>query len=345
MIIREIGASLRALFARLGSKSTTIAGTETLYLDDAGSSVKAALSDVIRYGGGNSTRVTTIGNANIHQKSDGTLWLEVAGQTAGNARGAGAFDWQAVRTGATQVASGTSAISIGTSCTASGNDSLALGVAALAAGTQSIALMRSIANSNSSFAAVTSTANGSSSVVLGAGSASASAATSSVALGARCLTTNPSQLAVCGPETLPVGSGQAQANIQTFYTVTTDATSTPLNIINTVTARMVIPATRSCAFIGIVQAMVNVSSSSNFLKAWKIEGVITRDGSNNTRIVGTPTITVMAQDADGTPTPSTWAIASITADDTNEALAINVTGQTGQTIRWQATLLYSQVGF
>jgi hypothetical protein len=108
---------------------------------------------------------------------------------------------------------------------------------------------------------------------------------------------------------------------------------------------MVIPATRSVAFIGIVQAMCNVSSSSNFIKAWEIRGVITRDGSNNTRIVGTPTITVLAQDADGTPTPSTWAIASITADDTNESLAINVTGQAGTVIRWQSTILYSQVGF
>ena len=156
--------------------------------------------------------------------------------------------------------------------------------------------------------------------------------------------TNKSQVALCSP----YGSnllGAAQANFQGFYTITTDATLTPLNLTNTAADRMVIPATRSVAFIGIVQAMCNVSSSSNFIKVWKIEGVITRDGSNTTRIVGTPTITEIAKDADGTPTPSTWAIASITADDTNEALAINVTGQAGTTIRWQATLMFSQVGF
>ena len=155
-------------------------------------------------------------------------------------------------------------------------------------------------------------------------------------------------MAFGGTNSNVTGGGPNQGNLQTFFHITTDAASTVLSIDNAAASRMVISATRSCAFIGIVQAMCNVSSSSNFIKAWRIEGVITRDGSNNpnnTRIVGTPTITVIAQDTDGTPTPSTWAIASITADDTNEALAINVTGQTGQTIRWQASLFYSQVGF
>jgi hypothetical protein len=315
MIIREIGASLRALFTRLSAKTTTIAGTESVYLDDAGSSVKAALSDAIRYGGGNSTRITTIGNANVHQKSDGTMWLEVTGQTAGNARGAGAFDWQADRSAATQVANGANAFAIGYRNTASGPQSFCGGA-------------------NSSASATAAFAYGTGAVASGV---------RSVAFGSTVTSANAAQFGVGGATS--AGQGAAQASLQTFYTATTDASSTPLNISGTATDRMVIPATRSCAFIGIVQAMVNVSSSSNFIKAWEIRGVITRDGSNNTRIVGTPTITAFAQDADGTPTPSTWTIASITADDTNEALAINVTGQAGTTIRWQAVLIYSQVGF
>ena len=162
-----------------------------------------------------------------------------------------------------------------------------------------------------------------------------------MAYGIYALATNMSQFAMSNGPTL----GQAQGNIQIFYQSTSDASSVALSINGNASNRMVIPATRSCAFIGIVQAMCNVSSSSNFIKAWKIEGVITRDGNNTTRLVGTPTITELAKDADGTPTPSTWAIASITADDTNESLAITVTGQTGQTIRWQASLFYSQVGY
>lgn len=282
----------------LTAKSTTIDGTEITHIGSSGLSQKATLANVIQYGGG-ATRNETAGNATVTRNTSGALWLEVTGQTAGNARGAGAFDWQAERVSAVTVASGPNAIAIGRFNTASGSYSIALGSIATAS-------------------------------ALGA-----------TATGYQISALNIGQFA-CG---YGPGAGQGQVNLQTFYTATTDASSTPLNITGTATARMVIPATRSVAFIGIVQAMCNVSSSSNFIKAWKIEGVITRDGNNTTRIVGTPTITVMAQDADGTPTPSTWAIASITADDTNESLAINVTGQTGQTVRWQASLFFSQVGF
>lgn len=326
MIIREIGASLRALFSRLSSKTTTIAGTETVYLDDAGISVKAAISDVIRYGGG-ATRNVTAGNATITKTTDGTLYLEVAGQTAGNARGAGAFDWQAVRNVATRVASGANSVAIGQNNTASGAQSIAIGSGNLASGLRSGVF------------GFGNTSSGSGSFTLG--STNTASGTNSIALGNLTLSANAAQFSVGQAPAL----GQAQNSLQTFYTSTTDASATILNITGTATDRMVIPATRSVAFTGIVQAMCNVSASSNFIKAWKIEGVITRDGSNNTRIVGTPIITVLAQDSDGTQTPSTWAITSITADDTNESLAINVIGQTGQTIRWQASLFYSQVGF
>lgn len=299
----------------LTAKSTTIDGTEQVHLDSTGLSQKALLSDVIRYGGG-STRNTTAGNATVTRTTDGAIYLEVSGQTAGNARGAGAFDWQAIRVSATRVASGANALAIGQNCTASGLASVALG----------------------SF----SQATGQGSFSAGSGQATGGYA---FAYGLNVVSANNSQFSGGNIPTALSAVGGGQWSIQSFITVTTDATSTVLNITNTATDRMVIPATRSVAFIGIVQAMCNVSSSSNFIKAWKIEGVITRDGSNTTRIVGTPVITVMAQDADGTQTPSTWAVASITANDTNEALSITVTGQTGQTIRWQASLFYSQVGF
>lgn len=284
----------------LTTKSTTIDGTEQVHLDSSGLSQKALLSDVIRYGGG-STRNTTAGNATVTRTTDGAIYLEVAGQTAGNARGAGAFDWQATRSSATSVASGANTVALGLDNQASAARAIAIGSICQVTGIDAVALGRYLVSAN------------------------------------------PGQLAF---GTTGFGTrGVMQGNLQTFATATTDASSTPLNIQNGATSRMVIPATRSCAFIGIVQAMCNVSSSSNYIRAWKIEGVITRDGNNTTRLVGTPTITPLAADADGTPTPSTWAIASITADDTNESLAINVTGQAATTIRWQAVLMYSQVGF
>lgn len=298
------------------TNARTITNYYSLYVNDptAGTNVtltnrwSLGLAGGLQVGAGNAsftgeaTNVALLraGNANVRTNSTGAMWLEVTGQTAGNARGAGALDWQAVRTSASTVASGANSVAFGARNTASGDYSFANGFVCAATGASSVAIGRYVTAANY--------------CQFGFGGGFPTAGTS-------------------------------QGNLQTFYTATTDASSTPLNITGTATDRMVIPATRSVAFIGIVQAMCNVSSSSNFIKAWKIEGVITRDGNNTTRIVGTPTITELAKDADGTPTPSTWAIASITADDTNEALAINVTGQTGQTIRWQAVLMYSQIGF
>ena len=292
----------------LTAKSTTIDGTEITHIGSSGLSQKALLSDVIRYGGGNSTRVTTIGNANIHQKSDGTMWLEVTGQTAGNARGAGAFDWQAVRTNAANVASGANSIAIGQNCRATGIGSMGLGTYAQGSADSAMAIGDNV------FAT----------------------STYSLALGNNAASANRGQIsfAVSGG----AGVGCAQGNLQTFYTATTDASSTPLNI-NGASNRMVIPAMRACAITGLVTAMSDATDGYK-VKAWEIKCVITRDNSNSTRIIGTPTITALGNDADA----AGWAVVSITADDTNEALAINVTGEAATNIRWQASLFYGQVG-
>lgn len=282
----------------LTAKSTTIDGTEITHIGSSGLSQKALLSDVLRYGGGNSTRVTTIGNANISQKSDGTMWLEVTGQTAGNARGAGAFDWQAARSVASAVASGTNAVAIGGNCTASGGYSVAIGAAAVATGY------------------------------------------AGTALGFNILSANRGQYSFgyC-----PVANqGIAQANIQTGYALTSDANATvitPTGANAAATDRMVIPAMRACAITGLVTAMSDATDGYK-VKAWEIKCVITRDNSNNTRIVGTPIITELGADTEA----AGWAITSITADNTNESLSINVTGEAATNIRWQASLFYGQVG-
>ena len=71
--------------------------------------------------------------------------------------------------------------------------------------------------------------------------------------------------------------------------------------------------------------------------AWSIEGVIVRDGSNDTRIVGTPTIALIAQD-----TEMSGCAVTATADNTNEALAITVTGLAATSIRWTCSTFISQ---
>lgn len=282
-----IGSRFIDWLRSLTAKSTTIDGTEQLLIDSSGLPQRSLLSDLLRYGGGTDTRVTTIGNTNIHQRNDGAMWLEVTGQTIGNTRGAGAFDWQPIRTNATFVASGPNTFVYGVNCTATEQYSTVFGWHGSARNKSMLAI----------------------------GSAPA--------------------------------SGVGQTVLQPFYTVTTTNALTPINITGTATDRMVIPAADSISFIGLVTAMALDSGTTYKVKAWEIKGVIMRDTATatTTRIVGTPTINVLAQDSDGTATPSTWSITGITADTTNGSLSINFVGQNGVTIRVQASLFYSQVGF
>ncbi len=67
-------------------------------------------------------------------------------------------------------------------------------------------------------------------------------------------------------------------------------------------------------------------------KRWKMEGLIKRDGSNNTALIGTVTKTIIAQ-SDTTGGTQNWDVI-VTADDTNEALKIEVKGEASKTIRW-----------
>ena len=69
---------------------------------------------------------------------------------------------------------------------------------------------------------------------------------------------------------------------------------------------------------------------------FQIRGVIENTGGI-TALVGSPIVTILAS---GTG----WA-AGVTADDTNDALAISVNGEDGTTIRWVASVRTVEVGF
>lgn len=134
-----------------------------------------------------------------------------------------------------------------------------------------------------------------------------------------------------------VGAGTNQVGLFCSRTLnTTDASSTIL----TTAVRMVIPAKRVFAFRGFVTAYSN-STDTYRVKVWSVEGVISRDNSNSTRIVGTPTISVVAEDTDAT----TWAVTDIAANDTQESLEFTVTGEAGTGILWQVSLFTSQLGY
>jgi hypothetical protein len=89
-------------------------------------------------------------------------------------------------------------------------------------------------------------------------------------------------------------------------------------------------ATILAASIALFEISITAMSTTYEVMTWKITGSIRRDASNVTSIVGTPTITEIANS--GT---LVWAVA-VSADDTNESLKLTVTGETGKTIKWNA---------
>jgi hypothetical protein len=284
-----------------------------------------------------------VGGSKLHIKTDGTIYLDAAGQTIGNARGVGAVDLGSFRDTAAEVASGAYSFAVGKKNKAVGLSSVALGGYCSALHDQAIAIgWVAVANAQGSVAlGNAASASGTYSVAIG--NYATTAVDGSVAIGNYAYATNRSCLSISGYGN--PGYGQAQTNIQLLYQTTTDATATRLQIGNLQAhpyGYIVIPAKRACTVTGLITAYSD-STDGYKVASWEIKAVIERNASNVTRIVGVPIISLLAADADAIT--GAWAVTSVTADDTNEALAITVTGEAATNIRWQATLLYGQVGY
>jgi hypothetical protein len=85
--------------------------------------------------------------------------------------------------------------------------------------------------------------------------------------------------------------------------------------------------------------VVAYDSTNNKAAAWTLRGAIRRDNSNNTALMGTVTSERWYD------TGMDNAAVALTADDTNEALIITVTGLSNATLRWHAAVVTSEVSF
>jgi len=130
--------------------------------------------------------------------------------------------------------------------------------------------------------------------------------------------------------------GDARSIKEVVYASTNDATETTLLIAGS--AAPVIPADTTWGFSALIAARSD-EADGNLSGVWKIEGCLARDESSNTAIVGSVTVTSIA---DGHS--AAWSVTA-EADDTNEALAIKVTGEASTNIRWVAKVDISQVSF
>lgn len=116
---------------------------------------------------------------------------------------------------------------------------------------------------------------------------------------------------------------------------TTDATATELFLHGVSANRCVLLAS---SVLGFTVRVTGIASTTFEVIDLELKGTIKRDASNVTTLVGTVTSTVINNEL-------STATATLTADDTNEALKLTVTGLAGKTINWGAVglLLDSRV--
>lgn len=100
----------------------------------------------------------------------------------------------------------------------------------------------------------------------------------------------------------------------------------------------VIPANTTWAFtITVAARSTDGGTGDEESAAYKFEGCIERDGSNNTALVGTVSKVVLAEDDSG------WDC-NVAADDTNESLNVTGTSDDANTVRWTALYTLVEVG-
>jgi hypothetical protein len=216
------------------------------------------------------------------------------------------------------LASNYAAIAMGYFSSATGNSSQAFGTSATSSG-QSAVAFNGIASADYAFCGP------------GGGVVSNQY---SAGFGYQPFVQNRCTLAIAGAH--PLSTWPSQAMIASLTADTTNATQTTLKAFTT---DYTIQPDVTWAFTGIVVARSD-EADGNVSAAWKIEGVLYRDESNNTVIQGVAVTTIY----NGSTDSPQWSVV-VQADDTGEALAIKVTGAAATNIRWHARVDLAQVGY
>jgi hypothetical protein len=219
------------------------------------------------------------------------------------------------------------------------SNAFSLGASALASGLQAYALGQN-ANATNAYAYCLggfSTASGYGSYAIGS-SVNASSQYS-VAIGRRAKTTIEGQFAFSGEQFS--SQGDSQTSIYVLRSDTTDATPEAMatdgpNTTRNTTNQIILPNNSAYAFHGTIVARQQASAGTA-CAAWKIEGLIRREGSAGTTVLVNSATTVL----DNTPS---WGMA-LSADTTNGGLKIEVTGAAATNIRWVATVNTSEVTY
>ena len=130
-------------------------------------------------------------------------------------------------------------------------------------------------------------------------------------------------------------NGDAQGGQFILRADTSDATATVLTTTNSTagSTNQIVAASDTCiTFDGTITAMQNGAQA---YASWKIEGLLVNDGGTTT--LANSATTVISNG-------SSWGMA-LSADNTNNALAITCTGEASHNIRWVANIRTTEVTY
>jgi len=330
-----------------GTEALTVSGTDALGIGIATASGDNSIA--ISPGGGGTA--TEAGSISIGYNSDATNQTALAIGYECVASGIGAL----AIAGYSSSASGLRSISIGVSSNSTQEDSIAIGKSAGATGVNAIAIGESAAASGAPSVAIglSATVSAQDGVAIGkeayvqanygiaiGNSANAVAANSigigirafgnvinSIGLGAYSVAERYGELAVAIEKaTTP----NRNMGIVGYHKDTTDDTEIEMFLNGVSNQRLTLYDTdQVISFDGKV---IVADYTNNKSAKWTINGLIVRHGGT-TAFVGTPSVTQDFYDAG----MDSCAVA-VVADDTNDALAIKVTGLAATTLRWTARL-------
>ena len=284
--------------------------------------------------------------------------------------------------GSTNGARGNYSVAIGDGTVASGTSSLAIGRYANATGEHSNAIGHSLASGSHSFAAgITSNsssygATGSNSVAIGhqaqaissyacavggttnrasevyatviGGSNNQAFGSYAIVLGGLYNTASGENSVASGSRSLAAiygkkahasgrfsSNGDAQGCMYVLRSDTSDATAEAMTTNNSTAAatNQVVATTDTCImFSGTIVAMQNGAADQG---GWEIKGLLKNDGGTTTLV--NSNIQTFAEG-------NGWAVA-LSADNTNNALKVQVTGEASHNIRWVANIQTSEVTY
>ena len=252
---------------------------------------------------GNLNRATGTKSAAIGYNAFSTYFFSTA-MTNSHASGADAFAAAIASNSASYGATGANSVALGKLAKASGTEAFAVGELCVASGTNSVAIGR-----NATADATNAVSLGSSPDNDGVGSRLSFGITGTI-------------------------SAQQQTSFFTSEKTTSDAT--PIEIGFNDTYRHKLKNNTAHAFSGIIVARQQASAGTASA-AWKVEGLIRREGSAGTTVLVNSATTVL----DNTPA---WGMA-LSANTTRGGLAITVTGAASTNIRWVATIHTSEVTY